>query len=84
MLTGRLLRDPRVPRRWKIALGALAAYLAFPVDLVPDFIPVAGQLDDVILAALVLRGLVRAVGPELLRELAPASLTWLGGRVRRR
>jgi len=42
VLTGRLLRDPRVPRRWKLALAALAAYLAFPLDLVPDFIPVAG------------------------------------------
>ncbi len=79
VLTGRLLRDPRVPRRWKLALAALAAYLAFPLDLVPDFIPVAGQLDDVILVALVLRGLVRATGPDLLRELAPPSaLTWLG------
>ena len=79
VLTGRLLRDPRVPRRWKLALAALAAYLAFPLDLVPDFIPVAGQLDDVILVALVLRGLVRATGPELVRELAPPSaLTWLG------
>jgi uncharacterized membrane protein YkvA (DUF1232 family) len=79
VLTGRLLRDPRVPRRWKLALAALAAYLAFPLDLVPDFIPVAGQLDDAILVALVLRGLVRATGPDLLRELAPPSaLTWLG------
>ncbi|HZB76735.1 MAG TPA: DUF1232 domain-containing protein [Solirubrobacteraceae bacterium] len=77
VLTGRLLRDPRVPRRWKIALGGLGAYLAFPLDLVPDFIPVAGQLDDVILLALVLRGLARATGPALLREHAPATLTWL-------
>jgi uncharacterized membrane protein YkvA (DUF1232 family) len=81
-LTGRLLRDPRVPRRWKLALGALAAYLAFPLDLVPDFIPVAGQLDDAILVAVVLRGLVRATGPELLREHAPASLTGLARRAR--
>jgi uncharacterized membrane protein YkvA (DUF1232 family) len=77
VLTGRLLRDPRVPRRWKLALAALGAYLAFPLDLVPDFIPVAGQLDDVILVALVLRGLARASGPALLREHAPGSLTWL-------
>jgi uncharacterized membrane protein YkvA (DUF1232 family) len=68
VLVARLLRDPRVPRRHKLALGALALYLAFPVDLVPDFIPVAGQLDDVIIAAWVLRRLLRAAGPGLLDE----------------
>ena len=78
VLTGRLLRDPRVPRRWKGALGALALYLASPIDLVPDFIPVAGQLDDVLLAAFVLRGIVRAAGPEVIAELTPASLSRLG------
>ncbi len=82
VLTGRLLRDPRVPRRWKLALAALGAYLALPFDVVPDFIPVAGQLDDVILIALVLRGVMRAAGPAVVRELAPLSLTalWRGGR----
>ena len=68
VLVARLLRDPRVPRRHKVALGALAVYLAFPVDLVPDFIPVAGQFDDVIIAAWVLRRLLRAAGPGLLDE----------------
>src|SRR3954451_16780313 len=63
-----LLRDPRVPRRRKLLLGALLAYLAMPIDLVPDFIPVAGQLDDVIVVVLVLRSVLRAGGPELLRE----------------
>jgi uncharacterized membrane protein YkvA (DUF1232 family) len=67
VLVSRLLREPAVPRRHKLALGALALYLAFPIDLVPDFIPVAGQLDDVILVAWVLRGILRAAGPELLR-----------------
>jgi uncharacterized membrane protein YkvA (DUF1232 family) len=82
VLTGRLLRDPRVPRRWKLALAALGAYLAFPLDIVPDFIPVAGQLDDVILCVLVLRGVMRAAGPRVMRELAPGSLSalWQGGR----
>jgi hypothetical protein len=46
ILCSRLLRDPRVPRRRKALFVALAGYLAFPVDVVPDFIPVAGQLDD--------------------------------------
>ncbi len=49
------------------ALGLLAAYLASPIDLVPDFIPVAGQLDDAILVALVLRGVLRAAGEEVVR-----------------
>jgi uncharacterized membrane protein YkvA (DUF1232 family) len=68
VLVRRLLRDPRVPRRRKAALALLAAYLLLPFDLVPDFIPVAGQLDDAILVALVLRSLVRGGGDALLRE----------------
>ena len=50
VLVSRLLRDPRVPRRHKLLLGALVGYLAFPFDLVPDFIPVAGYLDDALLS----------------------------------
>lgn len=59
VLGKRLVADPRVPRRHKLALVLLVAYLAMPFDLVPDFIPVAGQLDDAIVAALVLRLLAR-------------------------
>ena len=47
-LVRRLLGDPNVPRRHKLLLGAVVGYLALPFDLVPDFIPVAGQLDDVL------------------------------------
>jgi uncharacterized membrane protein YkvA (DUF1232 family) len=54
-----------------LLLVALAAYLASPLDLVPDFIPVAGQLDDAILVALVLRSVVRSGGEALIRELWP-------------
>jgi uncharacterized membrane protein YkvA (DUF1232 family) len=68
VLCGRLLRDPRVPRRKKALLAALAAYLATPFDLVPDFIPVVGQVDDVIIAGLVLRSLLRAGGEPLVRQ----------------
>lgn len=68
VLVRRLLGDPRVSRRSKLLLGALLAYLASPIDLVPDFIPVAGQLDDVLLAVLVLRHVLRGAGPELLTE----------------
>lgn len=63
-----LLRDGRVPRRRKAVLIALVGYLSTPIDLVPDFIPVAGQLDDVLVAAVALRYALRAGGPELLRE----------------
>jgi uncharacterized membrane protein YkvA (DUF1232 family) len=71
VLVTRLARDPRVPRRRKLLLLGLAGYLALPVDLVPDFIPVAGQLDDAIIVALVLRHVVRAGGEPLIRELWP-------------
>jgi uncharacterized membrane protein YkvA (DUF1232 family) len=68
VLLKRLLADPRVPRRRKALLVLLVAYLAMPVDLVPDFIPVAGQLDDALVAALALRAILRGSGPELVRE----------------
>ncbi|MDP9261137.1 MAG: DUF1232 domain-containing protein [Actinomycetota bacterium] len=64
----RLLADPRVPRRRKLVFVGLVAYLALPFDLVPDFIPIVGQLDDVIVVALVLRSFIRTAGGALLRE----------------
>ena len=71
VLVSRLTREPRVPRRRKALLLALVAYLALPFDLVPDFIPVAGQLDDVVIVALILRYFVAAEGEPLIRELWP-------------
>ena|SRR5215211_5514434 len=68
VLFKRLLGDSRVQKRWKAISGLALVYLALPFDLVPDFIPVLGQLDDAILVALVLRGLLRSAGPRLLRE----------------
>ena len=56
----RALADPRVPRRHKLLLGLAVLYLAMPFDLIPDFIPVLGQLDDAVVLALALRGLRRA------------------------
>lgn len=53
--------DPRVSRRAKTTLGLAAAYLASPVDLVPDFLPVVGYLDDAIVAAIVLDGILSHV-----------------------
>jgi uncharacterized membrane protein YkvA (DUF1232 family) len=69
VLVTRLARDPRVPRRRKLLLIGLVGYLALPFDLVPDFIPVAGQLDDAIIVALVLRHFLRAGGESMVREL---------------
>ncbi len=68
VLFKRLLADDQVSGWRKAAVVALIAYLAMPFDLIPDFIPVAGQLDDAIVVALVLRVGLRAGGPELLRE----------------
>ena len=68
MLVKRLLADPRVPRRRKVVLALLVGYLLMPIDLVPDFIPVVGQLDDVIVAALAIRVVLRSGGEALLEE----------------
>jgi uncharacterized membrane protein YkvA (DUF1232 family) len=68
VLVRRLLRDPAVPRRRKLLLALLLGYLASPIDLVPDFVPVAGQADDAVVVALVLRALVRGGGRELVRR----------------
>jgi uncharacterized membrane protein YkvA (DUF1232 family) len=76
VLFTRLLQDERLPRRHKLLIAALIPYLAMPFDLIPDFIPVAGQLDDAILVGLVLRRVVRH-DSDLVRELwpgPPASL----------
>lgn len=68
VLFKRLLSDPRVPAGWKFASGFALVYLAVPIDLVPDFIPILGQLDDAILVALVLRRILRSAGEPLLAE----------------
>jgi uncharacterized membrane protein YkvA (DUF1232 family) len=70
-LVSRLIRDSRVPRQRKLLLLALIGYLASPIDLIPDFIPVAGHLDDAIIVVLVLRHLVKTSGEPLIRELWP-------------
>ncbi len=63
-----LLRDPRVPRNSKLWLGFAVAWIASPIDLIPEFIPIAGPLDDAIVAALVLRHLARRTAPSVLFE----------------
>ena len=77
VLFKRLIGDPRVSVGWKVASALALVYIAFPFDLVPDFIPVLGQLDDAIIIALVLRGLLRSAGPRLMREHWPGPAALL-------
>jgi uncharacterized membrane protein YkvA (DUF1232 family) len=67
-LLGRLLKDPRVPRRSKIVVGAVMAYVVSPVDILPDFIPVAGILDDLFLVVFALNHLIERAGEEVVLE----------------
>lgn len=67
-LLKRLLADHRVPRRHKLLLALAVGYLLLPFDLVPDFLPVAGYLDDVVVVALCVRGVLRTAGPDVVAE----------------
>lgn len=69
----RLARDPRVPKRAKIALLVMAGWVAFPIDLIPEFIPVIGPLDDVIVIALALWYAGRHVPPDVLTDVWAAD-----------
>jgi uncharacterized membrane protein YkvA (DUF1232 family) len=63
-----LIRDPRVPRGSKVLLVMAAAWVASPIDLIPEFIPVLGPLDDAVVAAIVLRHVLRRAGREVVVE----------------
>jgi uncharacterized membrane protein YkvA (DUF1232 family) len=63
-----LVKDPRVPRSAKVWLVVAALWLASPIDLLPEFLPVIGPLDDAIVAAAVLRHLVKKAGPDVVYE----------------
>ena len=67
-LAWRLLRDRRMPLLVKAVIPALVAYLLMPLDIIPDFIPVIGQLDDLLLIALTVGLVVRFTPVELLEE----------------
>jgi uncharacterized membrane protein YkvA (DUF1232 family) len=62
-----------VPRRGKAALALVIPYLLMPFDLIPDFIPVVGQLDDALLVAAALGYVTRLAGRDVVRELWPGS-----------
>lgn len=68
-----LLADRNVPRSARIALGGLLVWLLNPIDLIPEFIPVLGPIDDVVVAVLVLRFVRRKVGLEDLRRRWPGT-----------
>jgi uncharacterized membrane protein YkvA (DUF1232 family) len=69
----RLRNDPRVPRRAKVAILLAGLWLLSPIDLLPEFLPVIGPLDDVLVAALALRYAARRVPRELLLEAWPGE-----------
>ncbi len=67
-LLGRLVKDPRVPRRSKLVVGVALAYVVSPIDLLPEFIPVIGFADDLLLVAFALNHLVNVAGEEVVLE----------------
>jgi uncharacterized membrane protein YkvA (DUF1232 family) len=69
----RLRRDPRVPRKAKVALLIAGLWVLSPIDLIPEFLPVIGPLDDVVVVALALRYAARSVPREALFEAWPAE-----------
>ncbi len=72
-LVRRLAADKTLPRGVRIRLGLLLAYLAMPIDLIPDFIPVLGYADDAIIVTAVLRGVVRRAGIQAVRAHWPGT-----------
>jgi uncharacterized membrane protein YkvA (DUF1232 family) len=69
-------RDPRVPWYAKLVAAAVAAYALSPIDLIPDFIPVLGYLDDVILVPLGILLAVKLVPPALMAEFRDEAQSW--------
>jgi uncharacterized membrane protein YkvA (DUF1232 family) len=69
----RLRRDPRVPRRAKVAVVLAGVWLASPIDLLPEFLPVIGPLDDVVVVALALRYAARQVPRQVLLDAWPGN-----------
>lgn len=72
-LVRRLAADTSLPRGMRVRLALLLAYLALPIDLIPDFIPVLGYADDAIIGTVVLRGVVRRAGLDAVRAHWPGT-----------
>jgi uncharacterized membrane protein YkvA (DUF1232 family) len=77
-LSRRLVADRSVPRAARVRLWLLLGYLAVPIDLVPDFVPVLGYADDAIIVSLVLRSVVRRAGAPAVRRHWPGTDDGLG------
>ena len=69
----RLRKDPRVPRRVKVVVAFAGLWVLSPIDLIPEFLPIIGPLDDIVVVALALRYAARRVPPEALVEAWPAE-----------
>jgi len=72
-LLARLVADPVLPRPVKLALAAALVYFASPIDLIPDFIPLVGYLDDLLIAALVVDGVLNWVDRPLVLKYWPGT-----------
>lgn len=72
-LLRRLAADKTLPRGVRVRLGALMVYLALPIDLIPDFLPVIGYADDAIIVAFTLRSVVRRAGIDAVRAHWPGT-----------
>ena|SRR5689334_10359429 len=72
-LLRRLAADAALPRGVRVRLALLMVYLALPIDLIPDFVPVIGYADDAIIVAFVLRNVVRRVGIQAVRAHWPGT-----------
>lgn len=81
-LLRRLAVDRDLPTGVRVRLGLLLAYLALPIDLVPDVVPVLGYADDAIIATWVLRSVARRVGVEELRRRWPGTAEGFAALVR--
>ena len=83
----RLRAHPAVPRRAKLALLAAILWVLSPIDLLPEFLPVVGPLDDVVVVVLLLRYVARAIPRDVLLDAWPAETRplerLLGGRTTR-
>ena len=78
----RVATDGAVPWMVRVELMLLLGYLVSPIDLIPDFIPVIGFLDDAVVVAIMLRIVVRTAGPQMLQRHWPGTPQGLGALCR--
>jgi uncharacterized membrane protein YkvA (DUF1232 family) len=72
-LVRRLMADPATPTPVRLALGGLLLWIVSPIDLIPEFLPGIGPLDDIVVAVLVLRWAGRRIGRDQLRAQWPGT-----------